>query len=149
MSLRMLFAGIAVVSALVSASAGWASNDDPIAPRLEGLGTHHYEISTASEDAQAFFDQGLRLAYGFNHAEAIRSFKEAARLDPKAAMAQWGQALALGPNINDPMPHERELEAVAAIENAQELGSGATEKERDFIAALAGSVPIPVEIRMA
>ncbi len=137
MSLRVRFVGLAGVSLLVLSSAGWGSNDNPIAPRLEGLGTHHYEISTASKDAQAFFDQGLRLAYGFNHAEAIRSFKEAARLDPKAAMAQWGQALALGPNINDPMPRERELEAVAAIKNAQELASDATEKERDFIAALA------------
>ncbi len=137
MSLRMRFAGLSGVSLLVLSSAGWGSNDNPIAPRLEGLGTHHYEISTASKDAQAFFDQGLRLVYGFNHAEAIRSFKEAARLDPTAAMAQWGQALALGPNINDPMPHERELEAVAAIKNAQELASSATEKERHFIAALA------------
>ena len=113
-----------------------AENDDPIAPRLDGLGEWHFDVTTESEDAQAFFDQGLRLSYGFNHAEAIRAFKEAARLDPSLAMAYWGQAFALGPNINDKMPHERELEALAAVRKAAELSSLATEKERDLIEAL-------------
>ena len=90
-------------------------NDEPIAPRLDGLGEWHFDVTTESEDAQAFFDQGLRLSYGFNHAEAIRAFKEAARLDPGFAMPYWGQAFALGPNINDKMPHARELEALAAV----------------------------------
>ncbi len=109
---------------------------EPIAPRLDGLGEWHFGVTTESEDAQAFFDQGLRLSYGFNHAEAIRAFKEAARLDPGFAMAYWGQAFALGPNINDSMPYERELEALAAIVKAAELASQATEKERDLIEAL-------------
>ena len=113
-----------------------AKNNEPIAPRLDGLGEWHFDVTTESEDAQAFFDQGLRLSYGFNHAEAIRAFKEAARLDPGFAMAYWGQAFALGPNINDKMPHERELEALAAVEKAAELSSQATEKERDLIEAL-------------
>jgi tetratricopeptide (TPR) repeat protein len=113
-----------------------AQNDEPIAPLLEGLGEWHFGVTTESEDAQAFFDQGLRLSYGFNHAEAIRAFKEAARLDPGFAMAYWGQALALGPNINDKMPHARELEALAAVVKAAELSSHATEKERDLIEAL-------------
>ena len=111
-------------------------NDEPIAPRLDGLGEWHFDVTTESEDAQAFFDQGLRLSYGFNHAEAIRAFKEAARLDPGFAMAYWGQAFALGPNINDKMPHARELEALAAVGKAAELSSLATEKERDLIEAL-------------
>ena len=114
-----------------------AENDEAIAPKLSGLGDYHYDVTTSSEDAQAFFDQGLRLTYGFNHAEAIRAFQEASRLDPSFAMAYWGQALALGPNINDPMPHERQLKALAAINKAKELSSSVSEKERDFIEALA------------
>ncbi len=114
-----------------------AENDEPIAPKLSGLGDYHYNVTTSSEDAQAFFDQGLRLTYGFNHAEAIRAFQEASRLDPSFAMAYWGQALALGPNINDPMPHERELKALAAITKAKEHSSSVSEKERDFIETLA------------
>ena len=74
-----------------------------IAPVLEGLGDHHQKVTTNSEQAQLFFDQGLKLTYGFNHKEALRSFKEAARLDPDCAMAYWGWALVLGPNLNLPM----------------------------------------------
>ena len=69
---------------------------------FDNLGTHHHPI-TASPEAQSYFDQGLRLAYAFNHDEAIASFKEGARLDPDCAMCWWGVALALGPNINLPM----------------------------------------------
>jgi hypothetical protein len=70
---------------------------------LEGLGDHHHKITTTSQHAQLFFDQGLKLTYGFNHKEALRSFKETARLDPDCAMAYWGWALVLGPNLNLPM----------------------------------------------
>src|SRR5687767_4432066 len=73
-----------------------------LAPMLKNIGDLHHAVSTKSQVAQKYFDQGLTLVYGFNHAEAIRSFKEAARLDPDCAMAYWGQALALAPNINDP-----------------------------------------------
>ena len=129
--------GLLLALVVVLAAGSLAQDDKPIAPRLTGLGDLHYEVTTSSEDAQAFFDQGLRLTYGFNHMESIRAFQEAARLDPTFAMAYWGEALALGPNINDPMPHERQLKALAAIREAQERASGATEKEQDFIAALA------------
>ena len=78
----------------------------PIAPRLEGLGTYSMPVTTANADSQYFFDQGLRLTYGFNHSEALRAFKEAVRLDPENAMAYWGWALVLGPNINLPMQPE-------------------------------------------
>ena len=111
-----------------------AENDEPIAPKLSGLGDYHYDVTTSSEDAQGFFDQGLRLTYGFNHAEAVRAFQESARLDPSFAMAYWGEALA--PNINDSMPQERQLKALAAINKAKELSSSVSEKERDFIGAL-------------
>ena len=70
---------------------------EALAPELSGLGTLHVPVSTAVPRAQRFFDQGMRLLYAFNHAESIRAFREAARLDPSLAMAYWGQALALGP----------------------------------------------------
>src|SRR6187549_3052716 len=72
----------------------------------DNLGTLHHPISTTSELAQRYFDQGLRLVYAFNHEEAIHSFEEAAKQDPSAAMPYWGIALALGPNINAAMSKE-------------------------------------------
>src|SRR5687767_9315705 len=70
---------------------------------LTGLGGHHYTIRTKSPQAQRFFDQGLALAYAFNHPEAKRSFEEAVRLDSSCAMCHWGVAFVLGPNINAAM----------------------------------------------
>ena len=89
-----------------------------LAPELSGLGTLHVPVSTAVPQAQRFFDQGMRLLYAFNHAEAIRAFREAARLDPRLAMAYWGQALALGPNLNAPMSRENGRAAYVAIRAA-------------------------------
>jgi tetratricopeptide (TPR) repeat protein len=103
---------------------------------MEGLGDLHYKITTRDSLAQKFFNQGLRLVYGFNHVEALRAFKEASRLDPSSAMTWWGQALALGPNINDWNPKDREAMALEAITRAKELSVGASQKERDFILAL-------------
>ena len=74
-----------------------------IAPRLQKLGNHVFPVSTKNTQAQLFMNQGLNLSYAFNHAEAGRAYREAARLDPNLAMAFWGEALALGPNINAPM----------------------------------------------
>lgn len=108
-----------------------------IAPLFDNLGDYHYKITTDNKKAQAFFDQGLRLTYAFNHAEGHRSFMEAARLDPSAAMAYWGQAFALGPNINDPLPDdERKTKAYEAIQSAQEHLAGASPKEKALILAL-------------
>src|SRR4030095_16716216 len=73
------------------------------APLFEHLGDYHHPVTTTSKDAQRYFDQGLTLTYAFNHPEAIRSYTEAARLDPKCAMAWWGVALSSGPQINQPM----------------------------------------------
>src|SRR5262245_54796824 len=64
-----------------------------LAPRLQNLGVHTFKVSTKSKQAQAFVNQGVNLTYGFNHAEAGRAFREAARLDPACAMCYWGQAL--------------------------------------------------------
>jgi hypothetical protein len=84
---------------------------DQRAPRLQNLGSYIFPVTTTSQDAQLFINQGLMLAYGFNHAEAARSFGEAARLDPACAMAYWGIALVGGPNINMDMPADAEPQA--------------------------------------
>ncbi|HEX2494675.1 MAG TPA: hypothetical protein VHK24_12960 [Steroidobacter sp.] len=107
-----------------------------IAPRLQNVGKHVFPVTTASEQAQRFMSQGLNLTYGFNHAEAARAFAEAARLDPKLAMAYWGQALALGPNINAAMAPENEAKALAHLRKAQSLSAHASQRERDYIEAL-------------
>jgi tetratricopeptide (TPR) repeat protein len=109
----------------------------PLAPRLQNLGAHTFPVSTRVERAQLFMNQGLNLTYGFNHAEAGRAFAEAARLDPKLAMAYWGQALVLGPNINAPMDAAAEPKALALLQQAQALAGGATPRERAYIKALA------------
>lgn len=108
-----------------------------IAPLFENLGNLHFPISTTKETAQQFFDQGLKLSYAFNHAEAHRSFMEASRLDPKSAMTYWGQAFALGPNINDPLPDdERKTKINEALKKAKDLAPKANKKERALIEAL-------------
>jgi tetratricopeptide (TPR) repeat protein len=104
---------------------------------LAGLGNHHQTITTRSPLAQRFFDQGLSLAYAFNHAEAARSFREAARLDPQCAMCYWGAALVLGPNINAAMDTAVVREAYEASQKAVALAGGATPRERAYVAALA------------
>ncbi len=107
------------------------------APRLQNLGNHQFPVTTKSARAQLFINQGMMLAYGFNHAEATRSFSEAARLDPDCAMAYWGMALVLGPNINMPMPPQNELRAYELIQRAMALQDTVSEKEQAYIAALA------------
>ena len=106
-------------------------------PLYDNLGALHHPISTTSDLAQRYFDQGLRLVYAFNHEEAIRSFEEAARQDPSAPMPYWGIALALGPNINAPMSKEDGRRAVEAIKQARARVSTATPAERSYIDALA------------
>lgn len=106
-------------------------------PLLEGLGPHARTITTASPEAQRYFDQGLNLLFGFNHGMAIRSFEEAARLDPSCAMAHWGVSLACGPHINYPaVPPERAEQAWRELELARQHAPGATSVERALIAAL-------------
>jgi tetratricopeptide (TPR) repeat protein len=106
-------------------------------PLFANLGTLHHRISTRVPLAQAYFDQGLRLVYGFNHEEAGNSFREAARLDPRCAMCYWGVALALGPNINQPMEEAAERDAVAAMQQALTRLPAASATERGYIRALA------------
>src|SRR5216684_2966318 len=108
---------------------------------MAGLGNWRHPVSTTNAQAQAFFDQGLRLIYAFNHDEAARSFQHAAELDPKLAMAYWGVAEAVGPNYNDPASDARFAQAHAAIEKALTLAEDASESDRAYIAALAKRFP--------
>ena len=91
------------------------------APLFDGYGDHHHPISTKNPKTQAYFDQGVRMLFAFNHPEAIRSFREAARLDPHCAMCWWGVGFALGSNINLPMQHDAAPPAWAALEMARAL----------------------------
>lgn len=114
-----------------------ATDAERTAPLLEGLGDLHWPISTDSELAQRYFDQALTLAYGFNHLEAERSFREAARLDDDCAICFWGAALVLGPNINDPVPTpEREVQAFETLREAAARLQQASDKERALVEAL-------------
>jgi tetratricopeptide (TPR) repeat protein len=103
----------------------------------EALGRHHFRISTPIPMAQRYFDQGMILMYGFNHAEAARSFRYAQKLDPTCAMCFWGEALVLGPNINSPMADSAVPQAWMAVEQASALAKGASEKEQALIQAVA------------
>jgi tetratricopeptide (TPR) repeat protein len=105
-------------------------------PLYANLGTLSLRISTGKPRAQAYFDQGLRLAFGFNHAEAQRAFQAAQQIDPGCAMCFWGEALVLGPNINVPMMPEAQAPALAALAQAVALKGAVTERERALIEAL-------------
>jgi len=105
-------------------------------PLFDNLGSLHHPITTTSEQAQRYFDQGLRLVYAFNHEEAIRSFEAAAHLDSKAAMPYWGIALALGPNINSAMEKKDEHRAIEMVQKARRAAGHATPVEQAYIDAL-------------
>src|SRR4051812_33541785 len=107
-----------------------------IAPRLQKLGNHKFPVSTKNAQAQLFMNQGLNLSYAFNHAEAGRAYREAGRLDSNLAMAFWGEALALGPNINAPMDPASEPKALEAINKAVALKANASPREQALIDAL-------------
>lgn len=106
-------------------------------PLWDGLGDLSYPVTTGSAMAQHYFDQGFRLTWAFNHAEALRAFREAERQDPQCALCYWGEAFALGPNINAPMEDDAKAPALAALRRAQELAPQASEREQALIAALA------------
>jgi tetratricopeptide (TPR) repeat protein len=101
-----------------------------------GLGTYHHPITTSSPEAQRYFDQGMVLSFGFNHAEAERSFRHAAALDDRCAMCWWGVAYVLGPNINAPMSPEAGAQAWEALQRALALAPGVSPEELNYIAAL-------------
>lgn len=108
---------------------------------VTGLGDLHHPVSTQNKEAQQFFDQGLRFIYAFNHDEAARSFRHAAELDPKLAMAYWGVAEAVGPNYNDPADPNRYQHAHDAIQEALDLSPAASSSDQAYIQALAHRFP--------
>jgi tetratricopeptide (TPR) repeat protein len=105
-------------------------------PLYTNLGSHTRSITTANPTAQRYFDQGLRLVYGFNHGEAIRAFKEGARLDPNCAMCFWGIAYAYGPHVNAGMDSASGVAAYAAAQQARSLSRRASPVERAYIDAI-------------
>ena len=113
------------------------ADDKPTAPLLEGIGPLKFPISTSVPRAQAYFNQALTLAFGFNHAEAVRSFREAARLDPTCGICYWGVALALGPNINAPMGQEAVAPAWQAVQDALARREFENEREQAYIDTIA------------
>jgi tetratricopeptide (TPR) repeat protein len=146
MARRGWFVGVALVLATAGCSARAphgemahgsrpASNARPVL--YDTLGRYSYTITTASPEAQRWFDQGLRLVYAFNHAEAQRAFREAARLDSSCAMCFWGLAVSEGSNYNSPTDGDREKSALASVRQAQQLAGRARPPERALIDALA------------
>ena len=151
--MKRVLAAIAAVLALTARPVVLAAQDQhqdmpgmspPKKPAtlLSGTGAHRHPIATTSPESQKFFDQGLTMAYGFNHEEAYRSYEKAAEHDPKAAMPHWGMAMVLGSNYNDPAPvDERLLKARAEVDKALALSVNGPENERVYIEALAIRYP--------
>ncbi|MFP4003496.1 MAG: tetratricopeptide repeat protein [Alphaproteobacteria bacterium] len=115
--------------------------EDP--PLWKGLGKQSFPISHDDPKVQAYFDQGLRMAYGFNHFEARRAFRAARRIEPDCAICYWGEALVLGPNINAPMFPEAVEPAFALSRKAVALKPHASDKEKALIDALVKRYPAP------
>jgi tetratricopeptide (TPR) repeat protein len=128
--------GISCWLAMFSSAGAAPAEQSHTPPLFDNLGSLHHPITTTSERAQRYFDQGLRFVYAFNHEEAIRSFEAAADWDPEAAMPYWGIALALGPNINGAMERKDERRAIEMVQKARQLAGRATPKEQAYIEAL-------------
>jgi len=143
--MKLLINALAALVLCGSISAQQHSMPNPPTPNkatlMSGLGDLHHPVSTTNPEAQKFFDQGMRLIYAFNHQEAAGSFKRAAELDPKMAMAYWGLAEAVGPNYNDPADPDRYKKAHEAIAKAEELAANASPSEKAYIAAMALRFP--------
>lgn len=142
----MVAAGSVGVLALVAGGCGSLQNGPggtphvaaERAPLLKGMGRHTRKVTTNSREAQVYFNQGLTLAYAFNHDEAIRSFRQATVFDPGCAMAWWGIALCNGPHINNPLVSEQSArDAWEAVQKAMALRSRVTPVERALIEAVA------------
>ena len=114
------FVGALAVGCGSSSPSSGPADANTRAPLYENLGAFHIPITASSPDAQRYFDQGMRLSYAFNHAEAIRAFRQAAAIDPQCAMCYWGVAYALGPNINAPITPEAARDAWNAIGQARQ-----------------------------
>jgi tetratricopeptide (TPR) repeat protein len=135
---HLLFAFLLLFPVAVLAQHGHAPAKAPAPVALEsGLGDINHPVSTTNAEAQKFFNQGLAYIYAFNHAEAIRSFKQATELDPQLAMGYWGMALALGSNYNVPADGPSLITAYNNLQKAIELAPKASAQDRAYIEALA------------
>lgn len=134
LSFTLVLLGFAAPAAAVHPRGN--AKDEPFVELMDNLGDHSHAITTGDPVAQRYFDQGLRLMYAFNHAEAIRSFRAATQVDPDCAMAHWGIALSLGPNYNLAADAEQSKAAHAAVQQAKKLSGGAKPHEVAFIDAL-------------
>ncbi|MGH7217766.1 MAG: hypothetical protein ACREIG_11065 [Nitrospiraceae bacterium] len=132
----LLVVGMTCLFAIFSSAEAVPVGQTSAPPFFDNLGSLHHPISTTSEQAQRYFDQGLRLVYAFNHEEAIRSFEAAVDWDPEAAMPYWGIALALGPNINSAMEKKSEYRAIEMVQKARRLVDRANSEEQAYIEAL-------------
>jgi len=119
-----------------------ASQTPQTPPLIPGMGNHHHAIVTTNSESQQYFDQGFNYVFGFNHEEAVRSFRRAAELDPKAPMPHWGIAWALGPNYNLDVDEARADQANVAITEALKLSTGGSEIERGYVEAMAIRFPM-------
>lgn len=130
---------VALLSVPTAATVATVESESARAILVPGSGTYSREISTQNAQAQAFFDQGLRLAWGFYFPESIASYQEAARLDPTHPMPHWGMAHAMGPNPNSRyarMPDDPKGEGLKAIKNALDRIDRANVIEAKLIRAL-------------
>lgn len=128
---------ILILSCSVFGQHGHHSSDaEKTTTLMPGMGEVHHPVSTQNAEAQKFFNQGLAFLYGFNHEEAVRSFKHASELDPKLMMAYWGVALALGSNYNLQADDPQLKEAYANLQKALALAPSASEHERAYVEAL-------------
>jgi len=135
---RTLFP-LTLIALLLVGACAVTETSTPVAVLVEGTGVYSRPISTRSEIAQRFFDQGLRLTWGYHFPEAVASHQEALRHDPDHPMLYWGLALSLGPNPNSRsagLPDDPQGEARRAINTAMELIGNASDEERAFVEAL-------------
>lgn len=126
-----------ILAGLLIGAAGPARAKQMPAPLFEGIGDLHHPVTTRSELAQRYFNQGLTIVFGFNHRESMRSFQAAAQADPECAMAYWGIAYANGPHVNAPMFDDQVAAAWDALQRAIALKPKVNQRERDYIDALA------------
>ena len=131
--MREIWAVMISISSMAARLAAQEPEQQGRTPLYDNLGTYHMAITARSPVAQRYFDQGLRLTYGFNHDEAIKSYREGIRADSTCAMCWWGVACALGPNINVPMDTAAVRPAWEAVQQAVKLAPLVSDRERAYI----------------
>lgn len=126
-------ADVATCGALSSAENVGKADNGKFITQLPGWGHYTYPVSSVSDSAKLYFDQGLSMYYSYHTKEALASFKEAARFDPDFAMAYWGQALAMGPNYNSAHNYNIAKNISEVLKLMNQAGGHASEKERALL----------------